>query len=556
MLERLVDSWLDSASERSYQAPFCQMLAGEGHKIVHSTRHAPIEFGKDVITIAPDGVPCAFQLKGNPGGRLTLNDLRSFKSQLLELATQPIVHPGIKSKKRHRCYLVTNGQTDEEVHRSLDDINQELERGGFGEDRIELWSRGHLYDLAVKLGVQLWPSELDDLDAFLSLLAHRGDDLFPAKTFHRLIAKVMRVEDDGDPVGSNELKRRVTSAALLTAIVLRNATLKENHYAIATAWTMFVTYAIAATKKHQKSFERTCRPSVEIAKVTIHDALASLCGEITKNPNLMSIYGFEIAPMYKARSTLVWALMSIYWLWSERKGWPVADHKDFLIKWMPRDFSKSYLWGQGAVPQFMCHYWYLNNTDATWKSEYLLAGLTGAVISLSVSHSADNLVSPYFSYEDVARHLLANFLIVEDPLRDESATGLSFMAEGLLHSLVRANFKQHVKLYWPDFSRVGHKQFVPDKPWKIALIHSDYGEEHIYQPTLTKLWSELEAEAYNCASYQIPTELADEPFILMLFVTSFPYRATPEALWHLGAEFGCIWDRRKMDANIRKYRRK
>ena len=31
-------------------------------------------------------------------------------------------------------------------------------------------------------------------------------------------------------------------------------------------------------------------------------------------------------------------------------------------------------------------------------------------------------------------------------------------------------------------------------------------------------------------------------------------RATPEALWHLGAEFGCIWDRRRMDANVEAYR--
>ena len=30
------------------------------------------EFGKDVIAVAPDGVPCAFQLKGNPGKRLGL----------------------------------------------------------------------------------------------------------------------------------------------------------------------------------------------------------------------------------------------------------------------------------------------------------------------------------------------------------------------------------------------------------------------------------------------------------------------------------------------------
>jgi hypothetical protein len=51
---------LDSASERSYQGPFCQILSARGYTVLHSTRHAPIEFGKDVIAIAPDGVPCAY----------------------------------------------------------------------------------------------------------------------------------------------------------------------------------------------------------------------------------------------------------------------------------------------------------------------------------------------------------------------------------------------------------------------------------------------------------------------------------------------------------------
>jgi len=112
VLERLIESWLDSASERSYQAPFCQMLLAEGHTVLHSTRHAPLEFGKDVISIGPDGIPCAFQLKGNPGTRLTLVQLRDIKGQLLELVTQPIVLPGVPAG-RHRCYLVTNGETEE-----------------------------------------------------------------------------------------------------------------------------------------------------------------------------------------------------------------------------------------------------------------------------------------------------------------------------------------------------------------------------------------------------------------------------------------------------------
>jgi hypothetical protein len=132
------------------------MLLAEGHTVLHSTRHAPLEFGKDVISIGPDGIPCAFQLKGNPGTRLTLVQLRDIKGQLLELVTQPIVLPGVPAG-RHRCYLVTNGETEEEVHRSLDDINRELENLGFGPKRIELWSRGRLLEMTNRLGPAYGP---------------------------------------------------------------------------------------------------------------------------------------------------------------------------------------------------------------------------------------------------------------------------------------------------------------------------------------------------------------------------------------------------------------
>ena len=41
MLERLLENWLDSASERSYQSPFCQMLAAEALEIRCALQRQP-----------------------------------------------------------------------------------------------------------------------------------------------------------------------------------------------------------------------------------------------------------------------------------------------------------------------------------------------------------------------------------------------------------------------------------------------------------------------------------------------------------------------------------
>jgi hypothetical protein len=470
VLEKLIDTWLVSASERSYQAPFCQMLAGEGHIVVHSTRHMAIEFGKDIITVAPDGVPCAFQLKGHPRSRMTLNDLRKIREQLIELATQPIVHPGVTTDIRHRCYLVTNGETDEEVHRSLDDLNRTLERQGFGQNRIQLWSRGQLYDMAVRLGSALWPSEIEDLDLLLGLMVHRGDDLFPVLKFHELLTKLLSLSVDSPRLGEAELKRRITSSALLTAVALRNFSLTENHFAAITAWVMFVTYSIAAGDRHERAYERVAKQSVEIAEAAIYGHLSLLCQEANTNPRLISCIGLEIGAMHKARATLITSLLAVYWLWSEQIGWQNASHRDFIYNWMSHDLADDYLWGEAAVPQFLAHYWYLSKTDPSWRSESQLASLMKTVVVCCSVMPYGKFPGPYFGYEQVAQHHLAHFMGAEDPLADESATNVSFSAEYLLHLLVRANLKQSCKAIWPSFSNLGLKRFEPKERWQSLML--------------------------------------------------------------------------------------
>lgn len=544
MLERLIESWLDSATERSYQSPFCQMLAAEGHVVVHSTQHTPIEFGKDIITIGPDGIPCAFQLKGHPGGRMTLTDFRAVRPQLTELVENPIAHPGV-SRKRHRCYLVTNGQTDEVVQRDLMDINQDLERRGFGPHRIELWERGRLLEMATRLGASLWPSEVEDLNVFLELIVHRGDDVLPLAKIHELLQRLLRLDDGtGKPIKVSELKRRIASAALLIAVALRNFSAKDNHLATVSAWVMFCAYAIGACEKHKVNFARAAAQSVAIAKTAMLASLTAMCEEIRSNKRIATHQGIEIAPMYKGRATLIYGLMSAYWLWaSEEQNWPIEEHSEFLRVWLPRDFDRSYLWGEAAVPQFLAHYWFLSRTDMSWISEFrLLASLVSSVVFLSLTEPQQEFPGPYFTFEDCMKHKLASFLNTgDDPLREETARGTSFMAEGLLHLLVSANLKQTAKGLWPSFTQLGLTRFDPDQSWQYCLYRNDGGVQRMIQPPSTKAWSDLVEDARDCRGTGIPAALRAEKFVLLLFLLLLPYRATPDAIRFLGKHLGTVW---------------
>jgi hypothetical protein len=100
VLARLIENWLDSAGERSYQRCFCQMLIGQGHRIIHNTEHTPLEHGKDVIAIAPDGKIVGYQLKGNPGKTLTPSQFTAIRRQLEQLATYALGIPGYEKRFR------------------------------------------------------------------------------------------------------------------------------------------------------------------------------------------------------------------------------------------------------------------------------------------------------------------------------------------------------------------------------------------------------------------------------------------------------------------------
>ena len=91
MIEKLIENWLDKSVERTFQIPFCYMLVEKGSKIIHMTRHCGMELGKDVIAISPDEVPCAYQLKTAPGGRITLAQWNGgINNQVFNLVVNPI----------------------------------------------------------------------------------------------------------------------------------------------------------------------------------------------------------------------------------------------------------------------------------------------------------------------------------------------------------------------------------------------------------------------------------------------------------------------------------
>ena len=185
------------------------MLVADGYRVLHSTRHCLLEFGKDVLAVAPDGVGCAFQLKGDPGGRMTVARFRAdIQPQLVQLMSQAPAYPGFPAGV-HRSYLVSNGQFEEEVQHAVRDMN-----GGYYASKVELWSRGTLNDMCRRHAALLWPSELRDVRSLLELYLGDPRDQLSVVTLASMLSSVLRLGPTDEVFGRSELGRAMCSAAL------------------------------------------------------------------------------------------------------------------------------------------------------------------------------------------------------------------------------------------------------------------------------------------------------------------------------------------------------
>lgn len=524
MIEKLLEDWLDSASERSYQASFVQMLSGQGYRVLHSTRHCALEYGKDVIAVAPDGVPCAYQLKGKPGGRLGLREFRAdIQPQLVQLMSQPIVFPGLPGGVAHRSFLVSNGYFEEEVQRAVDDLNRASYMS-----KVELIGRGQLLDWAKRLGSDLWPSEMTNVRELLEIFLHDGRDLLPAKRLASILEEVLALRVSEVPLKPAQSQRAIPSAALLTGIATHHFAAEENHFAVASAWCYFSVSTIASCERSGLKLSGTAEECLIMAEDAIKDSLTALWNEAQEHAHLVEGNALADPEIYRWRYTLLCGLFSTLWFF--RADTPEdLNRKTAIAEWLKRRHEYFDLWGEGAVPCFLAFLLFLRRTDATLRPDYELAALYKRLVTANQKGSKHPLPDPYYGFDVVGRFRHGLQSIEESSnLREESFTGSSYTAELLLHLLARARFKSPCRNYWPEFNYLAHKRFVPAASWQYGLLNCTDGieETHQYPPEYT--WKKLCDDASIDTCDYLPQELAARPHMLLLWLIIAPHRLTSD----------------------------
>lgn len=525
MIEKLLENWLDSTNERGYQATFVQMLAAQGYCVLHSTRHCALEYGKDVIAITHDGIPCAFQLKGNPGGRLGLNEFRrDLQQQLIQLMSQPIVFPGIHEDVTHRSFLVSNGYFDEEVQRAVDDLN----RGPYL-SKLSLISRGQLIVWARDLGISLWPSEIDNIRELLEIFLIDGRDLLPIKRLASILEEIFALRLSDTPLKAAQLERATSSAALLTGVATHQFANEDNHYAVASAWCFFAVSVIASHERSNLKLSEKSNGSILLAEQAVKDSLVALWIETQGREDLIEGNALAEPEVYRWRYTLLCGLFSVLWFFPTNSS-DDKKRRNAIAEWLNRHHESLFLWGEAAIPCFFALQQLLRTTaTSVVRPNQELINLFKAVVTSNQPGNKHALPDPYYAFEDVGRALYGLRPSDESSaLKDETFAGSTYNAELLLQLMAKYNLKQPCQDGWPYFNRLGHKRFVPAKAWQYGRLSCSDGVEETRQYPSEYTWIKLCEEANIETCEYLPERLSDLPHLLLLWLIIAPYRLTSD----------------------------
>ena len=533
MIERLVENWLDRSSETSFQTPFCYMLASQGYAVVHLTRHCALEMGKDVIALAPDGTPCAYQLKGGASRQITLSqwDSEGLGPQLFKLVHQAISHPSMPDKPHH-SFFVTNRELEEDVWRAIEDLQKCWKQNGMTSRHFKTMTRGELLALAKNLGADLWPSELTDARDLLQLFLLPGDGPLPKDKFASLVEETigLQLEKTSNP----DACRRLSSAALITAIAVSSFAKKANHVAEIEAWTIYLA-SLCASVERRGLVNRDYRTEMDIARDAIVAKLGALAKEVHKRSSdgFMGLTEGNAAIdfthfFYRGRITIIMGyLATLVLLHMANPDELVVGDMSFedFKKWLG-DFIRSnrrfmLFWGESATPHWLAVYWFLNAFGRPQEDDSLLLSVIQGIYEANRDKKSPGLPSVYQSVEEALEG--CNGMKAEG--LPQSLRRQTYVLEGLFQLFVRLNYKQAAKGLWPEYTQFLFRSYEVDEPWKFFRWRNEKtGNNTNKMQQRRQKWEDVKRVSIASDDAAIPQVIRDYPELVLLLVQVYPHR--------------------------------
>ena len=519
MIERIVENWLIKANEKSFQIPFCQMLTGEGYKVVHLTRHGSFEEGKDIIAIDPDGTPCAFQLKGSDSGKITQKEWAKYIDQVNRLVEIPIKHPSIDETKSRRVYFVTNGELDEEVRVEIAGRNSDWRRRQHPE--LIPIVKGEMLTRFMIIQSDLWPDQLTSEKELLELfLANGYGYLDKSKLAHFLENLLLNPEAATKAEGP----RNLASAAIFTSYALSPFTQAENYVAIIEGWMVFLSCLIAYSEKFSLN-EKYWKDSAYIAEEAIKIAVSDLVEEMKDRKNFIAGNALVDAPFYRGRLTWLMSFVSLFVLW-QRQSNPEWKPTEWISSFLVANQKSLLFWGEVATPQILAVAWALRSIGLPFNSDRLLFEMLKGIIDRNITNAG--LPDPYHPLGEI----VLNETGLSDKQHEENFKGRSYSLDALIQLLAKRDFRGVLGENWKQITSLQFVEFQPEKAWQYCLWNCEDGLLNTTIPLAPQSWQDLVKKANSYNLDKIPLYFRNNPVLFLFFLVVYPHRLTPD-----GAKF-------------------
>jgi len=510
MLERVIENWLTNTDERGYQIPFCQLLTLKGHKVIHVSTHGPFEQGKDILTIDPKGVPCAFQLKV---GNIPLSRWRTIRSEVDELLDIPINHPSIPQKTQHKSYFVTTGSLTDPVRREIDDRN--VQRNRDNKPVLSTIVKGELLQEFYSASGGFLAQEIADIQLFLNLYTSDGTYPLPKERFAHFLSIICPLERRYD---RRTLIKLAASSLIFVAYVLSPYEQARNHWSLSDGRIINTAYLLALAEKHN-AYEYL-KPTIDLAISSAERSLTDLQEESLKSPDLIQNGIFD-GIFYPFRATILCGYLTAYRLYLLLNGaedWCDNQIISFYQKY-ERDFK---LFGEGAIPFLLSLFWYLVKTSNSEIARNVLMKVISTIVHESRKQKF-GLINPYYEIETAIRHQMG---LVDEPIA-ESFVGKSYFLSSLVSIAAKYGLRDYLASQWRSISHLEFTEFKPGSSWETFLYRAGHGQVESRFPNQTQSWAKLVEEANEIDGSEIPSGFTNCPQFAILLFLAFPHRMRP-----------------------------
>jgi len=485
-----------------------------------------MELGKDIITVGPDGVPCAYQLKGVDGGRLTLSRFRDdLERQLPSLVNTKINHPSVDTKRHHRAFIVINGDLDEEVQTSIDLFNRSQEDAGFTDRKVQTIVKGQLFGYFKELQSDFWATNLTDVKTYLELILAEGNEQLPREDLCSLFDDALPL-DVGERPSDNKCLRSLAGCAVTCASAISSFTNRGNHLAEFEAWTLFWSYSMGLATRWNLP-NRLIRFAIETSSQAMFTSLGRLCDELMERDGFIEGDIVADSPLYHVRMTHLLGLVGLYGLWLQeniRQGTPSPiGHLEFAVRFTLEQQPNMQLWGEYCIPQVLAWFFFRQSVEVSPKHDRLLSDLVALLSRSNHPNSEHCLPNPYYDPETWMPYSLG---LATKPIRD-SFQGRSYYLEPLVHLLARCNRRVEMAGLFPDVTRIAHSHYQPEEQWHFCRYNNgDKGILHDQFLVPPHSWKELQAAAGESEGLDLPTRIRQYPRHALALLMVMPHRAS------------------------------